>query len=138
MDDTLIVAVRFFSKHAWETVGGFDETLFGPEDYDFHNRFVAAGFLWGRIKAGEVHLGEPRTISQIWQKHFFYGKQMVRYFRKHPRVALKQFSPIRRSYLRHLPTLISDPRLFLGLIVMQIVKFSAGGIGFLVSLAKSL
>lgn len=133
-DDELIVAVRFFSKKAWATVGGFDATLYGPEDYDFHNRFVAAGFKWERITAIERHLGEPRTLGDIWRKHFFYGQQMVGYFRKHPRTALLQFNPIRRSFLRHLETLLSHPGIFFGLIVMQIVKFTAGGLGFLTAM----
>lgn len=130
-DDSLIVAVRFFTKKSWEAIGGFDETLFGPEDYDFHNRFVSAGFRWGRIRAIERHLGEPRTIEDIWEKHFFYGSQMVGYFRKHPRTAVKQFNPVRVSFFRHIGDFISHPVIFAGLIAMQIVKFTAGGLGFL-------
>lgn len=132
--DNLIVAVRFFSKTAWKEIGGFDETLFGPEDYDFHNRFVQAGLRWGRIHAIERHLGEPKTIGDIWHKHFFYGTQMVRYFYKHPTIATKQMSPIRWSYLRHFWTLLSHPILTFGLLVMTAVKFTAGGLGFIYGL----
>lgn len=133
-DDALIVAVRFFKKKSWETIGGFDETLFGPEDYDFHNRFVGAGFRWGRVSAIERHLGEPKSLADIWRKHFFYGTQMVRYYRKHPVTAIKQFNPVRISFIRHLVPLFMHPTIFLGLIVMQLVKFTAGGLGFLSSL----
>lgn len=134
IDDPLIVAVRFFTKKSWEKIGGFDETLYGPEDYDFHNRFVAAGFRWGRIRAIERHLGEPKTLGDIWRKHFFYGKQMLGYFRKHPSLAARQFNPIRASFLRHFGIFFRKPTLFIGLIVMQITKFTAGGLGFLVAL----
>ncbi|EKD87575.1 MAG: glycosyl transferase family protein [uncultured bacterium] len=130
-DDPLIVAVRFFTKNSWKTISGFDETLFGPEDYDFHNRFVSSGFRWGRVKAIERHLGEPKSIKDIWKKHFFYGKQMVGYYRKHPRTALFQFNPVRVSFVRNLGVLLSSPTIFVGLIIMQIVKFTAGGLGFL-------
>jgi len=131
IDDDLIVAVRFFTKKSWEAVGGFDETLYGPEDYDFHNRFVAAGFRWGRIRAMEKHLGEPKSLSDIWKKHFYYGKQMVSYFKKHPRVATKQFNPLRISYLRHVSTFLAHPMIAVGLLIMTVVKFSAGGLGFI-------
>ncbi len=131
IDDDLIVAVRFFTKKSWEEVGGFDETLYGPEDYDFHNRFVTAGFRWGRIRAMEKHLGEPKSLSDIWKKHFYYGKQMVSYFKKHPRVATKQFNPLRISYLRHFWTLLAHPMIAIGLLIMTVVKFSAGGLGFI-------
>lgn len=131
IDDNLIVAVRFFTKKAWERINGFDEELYGPEDYDFHNRFVNAGFKWGRIKAIERHLGEPKSLGDIWKKHFFYGKQMVFYFRKYPKTASAQFVPVRTSYIRHLPSLLKNPKIFAGLVVMTIVKFTAGGLGFL-------
>lgn len=131
INDNLIVAVRFFTKKSWEKVGGFDETLYGPEDYDFHNRFVKAGFKWGRINAIERHLGEPKSLSDIWKKHFFYGGQMVNYVKKHPAIATKQLIPIRLSYLRYCKTLLSHPTILLGLIIMTIVKFTAGGLGFM-------
>lgn len=128
-DDNLIVAVRFFTKKSWEKIGGFDEKLYGPEDYDFHNRFVTAGFRWGRIKAIERHLGEPRNLADIWKKHFFYGQQMGFYLKKHPEIALKQLNPVRASYFRHYKTLIKNPSILFGIVIMTIVKFTAGGLG---------
>ena len=130
-DDNLIVAVRFFTKESWQKIGGFDEKLYGPEDYDFHNRFVKKGFKWGRIKSIERHLGEPKSLLDIWQKHFFYGKQMLYYFQKDPRIAMLQFNPIRSGYIRHLGTFFTHPMLSIGLLIMTIVKFLAGGLGFL-------
>lgn len=134
IDDDLIVAVRFFTKKAFEKVGGFDEALYGPEDYDFHNRFVNAGFKWGRIKAIERHLGEPKSIGDIWKKHFFYGRQMVPYFKKHPKIATKQFVPIRNSYVKHIDQIVIHSKIFLGIIMMTVVKFTAGGLGFISAL----
>lgn len=133
-DDNLIVAIRFFTKKAWKEIGGFDETLFGPEDYDFHNRFVKNGFKWGRIDAIERHLGEPKSIKDIWNKHYFYGKQMVLYFKKYPVIASKQFIPVRKSYIRHFGEIITRPKIFLAIIIMTLVKFTAGGLGFLSAL----
>ncbi len=133
IDDSLIVAVRFFTKKSWEHIGGFDESLYGPEDYDFHNRFVAAGFRWGRIRAIERHLGEPRSLGDIYRKHYWYGKQMLFYFRKHRFVSLLQFSPLRGSYVRHFPTILRHPVLTAGLVVMTVTKFFAGGLGFAVA-----
>ena len=134
IDDDLIVAVRFFTKESWKKINGFDETLYGPEDYDFHNRFVSSGFKWGRIKAIERHLGEPKSIKDIWSKHYFYGKHMVAYFSKHPKLAAQQFNPVRGSYLRHLEILLTHPVIFVGLVVMTVVKFTAGGLGFVAGL----
>lgn len=135
-DDDLIVAVRFFTKKAYDKIGGFDESLYGPEDYDFHNRFVKNGYRWGRINATEKHLGEPRSLAEIWKKHFFYGRQMLKYFKKYPKIAAYQFNPIRKSYFRHIDQVVKNPKIFLGIIIMTIVKFTAGGLGFLYALVS--
>ena len=137
IDDDLIVGVRFFTKEAWKNIGGFDEKLYGPEDYDFHNRFMQNGFKWGRIKSIERHLGEPKSLMDIWRKHYFYGQQMVSYYKKYPTIARKQFIPFRSGYLRHFDTLIRHPLIFLGLIVMTVVKFTSGGLGFLRALISA-
>ena len=134
VDDTLIVAVRFFTKTSWKEVGGMDESLYGPEDYDFHNRFVAVGFRGGRIKAIERHLGEPKSLADIWNKHYWYGKQMLFYVRKYPSVSIRQFNPFRSSYLRHYKTFLEHPVLTVGLVVMTVTKFVAGGLGLLTAL----
>lgn len=130
-DDDLNIAVRFFSKKAFEKVGGFDINLFGPEDYDFHNRFVALGFKYGRVKAIERHLGEPKSLKDIFKKSFIYGQEMARYFRKHPQRARKQLNPVRPAFLRHFRDFLSQPILALGFLLMWITKFFAGGLGFL-------
>src|SRR3989344_4916357 len=126
IDDNLIVAVRFFTKKAFEKIHGFDETLYGPEDYDFHNRFIDAGFKWGRIMAKELHLGEPTSLLDLWKKHYFYGQQMVSYFKKHPKTALEQFNPVRVSYFKHIDSIIGHPSILVGLMIMTLVKFTAG------------
>ncbi len=132
-DDKLIVGVRFFTKKSWEELGGFDKTLLGPEDYDFHNRFIKKGFFWGRIKAIERHMGEPKNLLDIFKKHYWYGKQMLYYFKKHPIIATQQFNPIRLSYFRHYKLFLNSPQLLSGLVIMNFVKFLAGGLGFLVA-----
>lgn len=130
-DDDLIVGVRFLSKKAWDKIGFFDEGMAGPEDFEFHNKFINAGFKYGRIKAIERHLGEFKSIKDIWKKFYYYGKSNYYYVKKYPSRATKQYIPFRPSYFRHFKELISNPILFLGFIVMNIVKYSAGGAGFL-------
>ncbi len=56
-DDDLIVGVRFLTKKAMDRIGAFNEGMAGPEDFEFHNKFIDAGFKFGRIKAIERHLG---------------------------------------------------------------------------------
>lgn len=130
-NDDLIVGVRFLSKKAWDKIGLFDEGMAGPEDFEFHNKFINAGFKYGRIKAIERHLGEFKSIKDIWEKFYYYGKSNYYYVKKYPSRATKQYIPFRPSYFRHFNELIKNPILFLGFIVMNIVKYAAGGSGFL-------
>lgn len=130
-DDDLIVGVRFLSKKAWDKIGFFDEGMAGPEDFEFHNKFINAGFKFGRIKAIERHLGEFKSIKDIWKKFYYYGKSNYYYVKKYPSRATKQYIPFRPSYFRHIRDLTKNPILFGGFVVMNVVKYSAGGSGFL-------
>ncbi len=135
-NDDLIVGVRFLTKKAMDKIGAFNEGMAGPEDFEFHNKFTDAGFKFGRIEAIERHLGEFKSLKDIWKKFFYYGKSNYYYVKKYPSRATKQYIPFRPSYFRHFNDLIKNPILFGGFIVMNVVKYSAGGIGFLWAMAR--
>lgn len=137
-DDDLIVGVRFFSRKSFSKIKEFDETMQGPEDFEFHNKFVKAGFRFGRIKAIERHLGEPKTLLDIWKKFFYYGKSNYRYVKKYPAIASKQYNPFRPSYFKHFSELVVNPLLFGGFLVMNIVKYTAGATGFCYEMMRQL
>jgi glycosyltransferase involved in cell wall biosynthesis len=94
-DESKSVAVTFFLKSAFEAIGGYDEMLIAGEDYDLHNRFVAHGYKYGRITAGETHLGEETSLAEVARKHYYYGKTIFLYVRKNPGRAVDQMSPLR-------------------------------------------
>jgi len=130
-DDKLNIGARFAKKEAFETVKGFDETLIAAEDYDFHNRLLDNGFAIGQIKAQEIHLGEPKSLSEIARKHYFYGKTIQNYIKRNPARAAKQFSPMRLGYSKYLSEFLRNPILSTGLFLYQFVRYSATTIGFL-------
>jgi glycosyltransferase involved in cell wall biosynthesis/uncharacterized membrane protein len=133
LDDTLIVAARFWRREAFESVGGFDESLVSCEDYDLHNRMLAAGYRLGRIDVGEIHLGEPDTLWENAVKSFYYGPSAWRYVRKHPSRGARQMFPIRPSYLRHWRDLVHHPGLSAGLLILKGVQYSAAGLAILLT-----
>lgn len=131
--DRTIVGARFFSKQAFESIGGFDEGLIAGEDYDIHNRLLSAGYLIGAIAAGEIHLGEPASLGEFASKSYFYGRSIGTFVRKNGLRGLAQVSPIRTAFFRHWRNFVRHPVLAAGFILMQSVKYVCGSAGFLVS-----
>jgi glycosyltransferase involved in cell wall biosynthesis len=135
--DDLNVAARFFRRVVFEAVGGFDEKLVAAEDYDLHNRLVKHGFKIGHIKPQEVHIGEPRSLSDIVRKHYYYGKTVKNFLRKNASKGIVQMSPARISYVRHWKRFAKNPDLTVGFVLYQITRYLAAGLGYLSSASKN-
>lgn len=129
-NDKLNVAVTFMRRKIFESLNGFDEDLVAAEDYDLHNRFIMAGYSLGNITAQEIHLGEPTSLAEVVRKHFYYGGTIGRFLTKNKKSIL-QLSPIRFAYLRHLRVFITRPRLAIGLVIYQTVRYLAAVLGFM-------
>lgn len=62
-DGTVIDVVRFLRKSACVNVGGFDESLSGPEDWDFDKKLRASGKI-GLVDGSPVHGGDMGRWEQ--------------------------------------------------------------------------
>lgn len=125
-------AACFFTKEAFEAVGGFNEALTAFEDYDLHNRLLKAGYKIGRIDAKAYHLGEPKSLAEIVRKYVYYGnrKNLLEFAGENPGKGLWQIAPIRVVYLRNLRRF----RLyFVPFVIYYYVKYASATIGFLSS-----
>ena len=131
-DDESNIAARFLKKEVFEAVGGFDEALIASEDYDLHNKLLESGFKVGRIKAQEIHIGEPKTLREIARKHYYYGKTIANYVKKNPRRASRQLSPVRLSFIRHRSQFARHPILTVGFVIYQSVRYFAASVGCLI------
>lgn len=129
--DELVPVARFFRRRAFMTLGGYDESLIAGEDYDITNRLREAGFKLGRIDAEDMHIGEPKSMREIIQKHYVYGKSIGRFIEKDRYMAVKQLNPLRASYLKVLPSLLPSPRVFFGFVAYETVRYMAAGLGML-------
>lgn len=123
------VAVRFLSRRAFDKVNGFDESLNGFEDYDLHDRFVGAGFHFGRINSNEVHIGEPRTLSEIAVKHFYYGKDLRRYVTKNGKAVsnTRRLNLVRRG--QAINDMMKQPKILAGFFIYQTVRYFSTALG---------
>lgn len=78
---TCIDAVRFVRKDKFLELGGFDETLTGPEDWDFDRRISAAGQT-AVINACFYHNEDNFNLRKYVEKKLYYIRDFNRYARK--------------------------------------------------------
>lgn len=126
-DDT-IEAARFFDRTVFEEAGGFDESLTGPEDWDFSQRIAQSGRL-RRINVFIDHLEGRLTLHETMRSKYYYGKTLTRYMRKQPEGARRQLRLLRPAFVRHWRRLLAHPILTAGIIVMKASEYGAGGAG---------
>jgi GT2 family glycosyltransferase len=134
-DSDLNVAVRFIRRDAFLYVGGFDSRLVYGEDYDLHNRIVEK-YMIGKIKAKEIHLGEYKSLKEVANVNYYYGKTAALFLKKNKSKGLKQVNPIRKAYFKHYKEFFRHPYLTMGFIVYQAVRYSSGGLGLLANKIK--
>ena len=137
-NDETVVAVRFFRREVFEKVGGFDETLIANEDFDLHNRIVDAGYRWAHADAVEEHLGEPKSLGEVWKKFYYYGRSIGNYIKKDKSRNSKHIKIIRPSFAKIYPELRKDWKLFIAFYIYMATKFIAGGFGYVVGPQKFL
>jgi len=78
---TVIDAVRFIRKDLFERIGGFDESLIGPEDWDFDKRVKQFGKV-GAVAASLYHNEGRFDLTKYLNKKEYYSKSMDKYIRK--------------------------------------------------------
>jgi glycosyltransferase involved in cell wall biosynthesis len=126
VDEPSVMAARIFERDFFLRLGGFDEALTGPEDWDLTQRARAQAamlilneFLWhdeGRL-----------TLREQMRKKFYYARSYAQYARKHPQLAQAQANLLfRPAYLRHWRELARQPVLTLGFLTLRLLEGVAG------------
>lgn len=121
---------RFFKKSDALKINGYDPTIVGVEDSDFHYRIADKGRI-GKIKSIIYH-DEGRTVfSQRVKKKYYYSRAFKEYLKRRPGIAITQFSPFQTAYLKHWKILLQNPIATCGMIVLRSAEISAGLVGML-------
>lgn len=131
--DELTDAARFFRKDVFLEVGGYDETITGPEDWDLPETIKEKGYKVGRINSYIFHYERINSPFEVAYKKFYYSKLAHKYLKKHkiPLVSAKTIYFLRPIFYKNWKELIKHPRLTTGLIVMLSLEQIGGALGFL-------
>jgi len=130
-----IESARFFRKDAFLYVGGYDETLTGPEDFELPQRIKTLYGVQsvGRIRAYILHDEGHLCLSKLLRKKYYYGKKMRRYrnLSESKPFFAKQANIFRRYalFFRHPQMFIADPLHMFGVLIMKTLEMAVIGLG---------
>lgn len=130
-------AARFFPKKIFDEIGGYDENLTGPEDWDLPERISQKNKI-GRIRSLILHNEGRPTLYQLAKRKFYYGLSAHQYFKKQNLFPLniKTVYLIRPAFYRQWRKIFDHPILSLGMLMMLIAETFGGGLGYLVGRFK--
>lgn len=126
-------AARFFDRAVYQLLGGYDETLVGPEDWDLSQR-LSERYELGRIAEFIRHNEGRLSPFTSLRKKFYYGAWIAKYAAKpgNRGHAAKQLSVGRRYglFLQEPRRLAEHPLLSGGVALLKSAEFCAGGAGY--------
>lgn len=125
-------AARFFPKKIFWEVGGYDESLTGPEDWDLPQRVVKK-YKVGRIKSKILHNEGSPTLLGLAKRKYYYGLSVHKYLKKQKLspISVKTVYFIRPAFYRNWQKVLSHPLISLGMFLMLFVETLGGGLGYL-------
>lgn len=138
--DEITDAARFFKRQVFEKLGGYDETITGPEDWDLTDRIKRSGYKIGVCKEVIYHYERIPNLFSLLKKKYYYGLKSHRYLEKQkvPLFSPKTIYFLRPVFYKNYKKLLAHPLLSLGMIFMLSLEMVAGGLGFLVGKVKRL
>ena len=131
--ELLYTGARFLRKEVFEAIGGFREDLIAAEDYDLYNRLKKTGYRIGKIKSGELHIGEPKRLMDIARKQYYYGSTIKGFLKANPTTGVIQLSPIRLPLIRNWRKFAKHPLLTMGFITYYVVQYTSALTGLIMS-----
>jgi glycosyltransferase involved in cell wall biosynthesis len=134
--DDDIEAARFYERELFESLGGFDEELNGPEDWDLSRRAAAAGAAIARIPSWIRHDEGRVRLAALLRKKFRYGKSYLAYRAIHRAGARPQSRLVRPAFIRNRRVLAAEPLTAAGMLAMKTLEYAAGAVGALTTVAR--
>lgn len=132
-------AARYFKKDIFLEIKGYNEDLYGGEDYDLTQRVIVE---YGDNSICAInnliyHNENQITLIRSCKKKFYYAKELEKY--KTIKTNTANFY-IQSSIIKRFKLFFSDPgKLFknpitgLGMLFMKVCEFCIGGLGYFIS-----
>lgn len=129
--DSSVELARFYDRKIFFQIGGYDESLTGPEDYDLSYRF-SKKYKIGRIQSYVLHHEEGIRWTKLLQKKFYYAKKGSLYAEKHPELITSQGTILfRKVYLKHWKKFVLNPVLGICFLVTRVIETAFAVAGYI-------
>lgn len=135
--DNSIECAWFWKKKVYLALGGYNHQMVAGEDFDLQERMDKAGYKTGRTGIANIHLGEPVSLKEIWQKNYYYGTTIRSYLKNDTSFRVKKMFPLRKAFIKNWRLFISHPLLASGLIFYKFFQYLAAGFGMFASLTST-
>lgn len=135
--DITVESPRFFTKKAWDDIGGFDLTLgAGGDDIDLTQKLFEKGYKIAWTKNIIRHNEGKLSIIKLFKKRFMYGREMTNYLKKRPGSWIASYNPLKPSYFKNWKLFLRRPADGILLVLMRSVEYLGGGLGMVRSFWK--
>ena len=136
--DPITDAARFFLRKVFFKIGGYDENITGPEDWDLPDRIREAGYKIGRATEKIYHHEQEISPAILFKKKFYYGLNAHKYLSKHniPVISPKTIYFLRPLFYKNWIRLLKHPILSLAMVWMLFIQLLGGGLGYIIGRIK--
>jgi len=122
---------RFLARGLLTDLGGFDESMAGPEDADLRRRLHEAGVPCAVADAWIDHDEGRLTLHGVWNKRVYYGSSLPEFTSSNPGGLRRQARDTLAAYWTHRVDLAKRPDLTAGLVVlrgMEVAAYARGAV----------
>lgn len=138
--DEVTDAARFFKKEFFEKIGGYDESITGPEDWDLIDNIRKGGYKIVRINSVIYHYEKVKSPLDLARKKFYYALKSHRYLSKQNIAVIspKTIYFLRPVFYKNFNKILAHPILTIGMFIMLTIELFGGGLGYLIGRIKKL
>lgn len=132
-------AARFFKKKVVNEMGGYDESITGPEDWDLPETVQKCGYKITRIKSIIYHHEHIPSVYKLLKKKYYYALKTPRYLSKQKIAVIspKTIYFLRPVFYKNWKKILSHPILSTSMFILLFLELFAGGLGYLIGRIKN-
>ncbi len=131
LDDPALYYPRLIDRALFDQLGGFDESMAGPEDVDLRRRMNAADVRLAHCAKVHILHDEGRlTLPSIIRKRVYYGRSLPAFAAANPEALKSQGADTAKSFVRHRRRLARHPVLTGGIVIMRASEAGAYAVGY--------